>query len=106
MDLKAEQALTCNMELETGQIHHTYSLEQHRVRDYLYNNNLITFIVVVLAIITAGFWFEFFRQIIHNLTGDTPSWVTSLFVAILWTFIFILITIIIFNLPVAASFTL
>ena len=93
MNPEAEQVLTAHR-------------EPHDVMDYMYNHNVIAFIVIVLAIITAAFWFEFFRIIVRNIIGDNPTLLTVLLVALFWTLVFIVIDIMIFKIPVAASFAL
>ena len=73
---------------------------------FLYNNNFITFVIIVVAIITSEFWFEFFHQILREVSGQSdPSWYYMLLTAIIWTLIFLIITYYIFKVPVAASFT-
>lgn len=94
MSEEAERTLIC-------------SVEPSKVQDYLYNSNIISFVVIVLAIITSEFWFEFFHQILREITNqERPRWYYMLTAAIFWTFVFIIITILIFKIPVAASYTL
>ena len=94
MNEGAEQVLICHV-------------EPRNVQDYLYNRNVIAFVVIVIAIITSEFWFEFFHQILREITGqERPRWYYMLSAAIFWTFVFVIISILIFKIPVAASYTL
>jgi len=87
--------------------HGAFSGDQEKATNYLYNNNIIAFIVIVIAIITSEFWFETFHQIVREITGQSePRWYYMLASALFWTIIFILVSIIIFKVPIASSFTL
>ena len=85
----------------------TYCKDPGTIQHYLYNNNIIAFIVIVVALITAEFWFETFHQIVRDITGqEIPAWYYMMFAAIIWTFILFIIAVMIFKIPIAASYTL
>jgi len=87
--------------------HGAFSGNQTVAVDFLYNNNIIAFIIFVVAIITSEFWFEFFHQILREITGRSePTSLQMLTMALVFTVVFVILTYWIFKVPVAASFTL
>ena len=87
--------------------HGAFSGDAVKAQTFLYNNNLICFIIVIIAIITAEFWFEVFHQILREITGqEEPRWYYMLISALFWTVVFIVINYLTFKLPVAASYGL
>lgn len=87
--------------------HGAFSGNQEVAQSYLYNNNIIAFIVIVIAIITSEFWFEFFHQLLRDISKEAiPGWQYMLLGALFWTAVFILVNYLIFKVPVASSFTL
>lgn len=74
--------------------------------EFMYNNNIICFIIIVIAFITAQFWFEYFDQFFRELLSvEQLSSTQVAIVAIGFTIVFIVINFMIFGMPVAASFT-
>ena len=86
--------------------HGLYTYNKEKTNDFLYNYNLYAFIIFIIAIVTSQFWFEFFHQILREITGlHEPRWYHMLVAVLFWTIIFIIVTMLIFKTPVAASFT-
>ena len=86
--------------------HGAFTGDTDKAVKFLYHNNIIAFVIFIIAIITSQFWFEFFHQILREVTGlPEPRWYQMLVAALFWTIIFML-AFIIFKVPVAASFTL
>ena len=75
--------------------------------DFMYHNNIIAFVIFVVAIIVSQFWFEFFHQILREITNKSdPNSIQLLSMALIFTLVFTIITYFIYKVPVATSFTL
>ena len=73
---------------------------------FLYNNNVISFIIFVLAIITASFWYDTITKILEAVTNVPEfEWYHLLSIALAFTFLLIVVSLYIFKVPIAASFT-
>lgn len=75
--------------------------------DFMYHNNIIAFIIIVLAIVTSEFWFETFHQMLREITNRSePTSLQMITMALFFTFVFIIVTYFIYKVPVSTSFTL
>lgn len=83
-----------------------FSGDKIKAEVFLYNNNFCAFVIFIIAIIVSQFWFEFFHQIVREITGqDEPDSYYMLLVAIFWTSLFMLIVYFFLKVPIAASYT-
>lgn len=87
--------------------HGAISGSQVEAVSFMYSNNILAFIIFIIAIITSEFWFEFFHQILREITGRSePNSIQMLTFALIFTFIFFLVVIYIYKIPTSAAFTL
>ena len=78
--------------------------KNNTIVDYLYSNNIVAFLVMVLAIITAQFWFSFFKKLFVADEHSSASYL--FFITLVFTIIFIGISMGLFKIPIAASYSL
>ena len=76
-------------------------------KDFLYQHNWIAFIIIVLAILTAQFWYQTIYEGINYLLyrDNIDLFRIIIMVTFLITGIFFLLTFFVFKIPIAAAFT-
>lgn len=91
-----------------------YPYADHRIlsgnvdeaKEFLYYNNFIAFILIVLAIIVAQFWFQIINAILISIRDQIPYILSLIIFTFMFTNLFLFLSYYVFKVPIAASFTL
>lgn len=87
--------------------HGAISGNQDVATNFMYTNNFIAFIIFIIAIVVSQFWFEFFHQILREITGRSePTSLEMLTFALIFTLVFFILVYCIYKVPTASAYTL